>query len=134
MILAATLLESLFEDLLVRIMRAQGATVRLSAAVLDAERSVGQRITKLFPILTTQQFDSAAAAAGQENFPSRWRALRTERNAFIHDATFDEAKESFADKNGHDALALLDEAYAVFIHMNNRFVAKPTRGGNGKTR
>lgn len=131
-ILAATFLESLFEDLLVRIMQAEGASVRLSAAVLDAERSVGQRITKLFPILTGEQFDNAAAAAGHADFPHRWRLLRTERNAFIHDATFEDVKESFAEKNGRDALGLLDEAYAVFIHMNNRFVAKPNRRRSGR--
>ena len=47
-ILVATFLESLMEDMLARIMAAEGASVQLRAAVLDTMRSVGQRIGKLF--------------------------------------------------------------------------------------
>jgi ornithine carbamoyltransferase len=55
-------------------------------------------------------------------------------SAYTMSGAFEDAKESFAEKNGAEALALLDVAYAVFIHMNNRFVAKRQRGGNGKPR
>ena len=74
-------------------MEAQGAGVRLRATVLDTQRSVGQRIGKLFPALTGEQFEDAAAELGFREFPRRWRALRAERNAFIHDSSFEGARE-----------------------------------------
>ena len=122
-ILAATFLESLLEDMLARIMAAEGASVKLRAAVLDTLRSVGQRIGKLFPTLTGEQFEDAAAESGFRDFPHRWRALRAERNAFIHDAAFEGAREQLGDASAKEALELLDEAYALFVRINNRFVA-----------
>jgi hypothetical protein len=122
-ILAATFLESLLEDMLARIMAAEGASVQLRAAVLDTLRSVGQRLGKLFPTLTGVQFEDAAAEAGLPEFPRRWRALRSERNAFIHDAAFEGAREQLGDASAKEALALLDQAYRLFVRINNRFVA-----------
>ena len=122
-ILVATFLESLMEDMLARIMAAEGASVKLRAAVLDTLRSVGQRIGKLFPTLTGEQFEDAAAESGFRDFPHRWRALRAERNAFIHDAAFEGAREQLGDASAKEALELLDEAYALFVRINNRFVA-----------
>ena len=80
-ILVATFLEALLEDMLARIMAAEGASVKLRAAVLDTLRSVGQRLGKLFPTLTGVQFEDAATESGFREFPHRWRALRAERNA-----------------------------------------------------
>jgi hypothetical protein len=122
-ILAATFLESLLEDMLARIMAAEGASVKLRAAVLDTLRSVGQRIGKLFPTLTGVHFEDAANEAGLPEFPRRWRALRAERNAFIHDAAFEGAREELGDASAKEALALLDQAYKLFVRINNRFVA-----------
>jgi hypothetical protein len=122
-ILGATFLEALMEDMLARIMAAEGASVKLRAAVLDTMRSVGQRIGKLFPTLTGTAFEDAAAEAGLPEFPRRWRALRAERNAFIHDATFEGAREELGAQSAEEALVLLDQAYKLFVRINNRFVA-----------
>jgi DNA-directed RNA polymerase subunit RPC12/RpoP len=122
-ILAATFLESLLEDMLARIMATEGASVKLRAAVLDTMRSVGQRIGKLFPTLTGVQFEDAATEAGFERFPRRWRSLRAERNAFIHDATFEGAREELGEASAREAIELLDQAYKLFVRINNRFVA-----------
>jgi hypothetical protein len=122
-ILVATFLETLLEDMLARIMAAEGASVKLRAGVLDTQRSIGQRIGRLFPTLVGEQFEAASAKAGYPEFPRQWRDLRTERNAFIHDAAFDGQRESLSQKNAEDALELLDQAYALFVHINNRFVA-----------
>ena len=122
-ILVATLLESLLEDMLARIMQAEGASMKLSAAVLDTLRSVGQRIGKLFPTLTGVVFEDAAAEAGLPEFPKRWRALRAERNAFIHDAAFEGAREELGEAVAKEATALLDQSYRLFVRINNRFVA-----------
>ena len=75
-ILVATFLETLLEDMLARIMAAEGASVKLRAGVLDTQRSVGQRIGKLFPTLTGEQFEVAAEKASLAEFPQRWRRLR----------------------------------------------------------
>jgi hypothetical protein len=122
-ILVATFLESLMEDMLARIMASEGASVKLRAAVLDTLRSVGQRIGKLFPTLTGVQFEDAAVESGFREFPRRWRALRAERNAFIHDAAFEGTREQLGTASAREALSLLDEAYALFVRINNRFVA-----------
>jgi len=122
-ILVATFLETLLEDMLARIMAAEGASVKLRAGVLDTQRAVGQRIGRLFRTLTGEQFEESAAKAGFSEFPRHWRALRTERNAFIHDAAFDGQRESLSRETAAEALRLLDEAYALFVHINNRFVA-----------
>jgi len=122
-ILVATFLETLLEDMLARIMAAEGASVKLRAGVLETQRSVGQRLSKLFPTLTGVQFEDAAAQAGFSEFPHHWRALRTERNAFIHDAAFDGQRESLSKETAEQSLALLGQAYALFVHINNRFVA-----------
>jgi len=122
-ILVATFLETLLEDMLARIMAAEGASVKLRAGVLDTQRSVGQRIGKLFPTLTGEQFEVAAEKAGLAESPRRWRRLRAERNAFIHDAAFEGERESLSIETAAEALRLLDSAYALFVHINNRFVA-----------
>jgi hypothetical protein len=133
-ILAATFLESLVEDILARIMEAQGAGVRLRATVLDTQRSVGQRIGKLFPALTGEQFEDAAAQLGFREFPRRWRALRAERNAFIHDSSFEGAREELTEATANEAMTLLDQGYRLFVMINNRFVANGRRHGGSGTR
>jgi hypothetical protein len=91
--------------------------------VLDTMRSVGQRIGKLFPTLTGVQFEEAANEAGHHDFPHKWRVLRGERNAFIHDAAFEGTRESLSVQTAHEAISLLDEGYSLFVRINNRFVA-----------
>jgi hypothetical protein len=131
-ILAATFLESLIEDILARIMEAQGATVHLSATVLDTQRAVGQRIGRLFPALTGEQFEDAAAEVGYREFPRRWRVLRAERNAFIHDSSFEGAREELTAETAAEAMDLLGQAYLLFVRINNRFVADGhSRGSKG---
>lgn len=128
-ILGATLLETLLEDILARIMEAHGADKKLTAVVLDAQRSIGQRLGKLFPTLTGEQFEDAAAELGFREFPKRWRRLRTERNAFIHDSTFEGPREQLTKMTSDEAMALLDQAYPLFVRINNRFVADLRNGG-----
>jgi hypothetical protein len=130
-ILVATFLESLLEDMLARIMAAQGATIRLRAAVLDTLRSVGQRLGKLFPTLTGTAFEDAATEAGLPEFPRRWRELRSERNAFIHDASFETAREELGAASAKEAVMLLDQGYKLFVRINNRFVAGVRHRRNG---
>lgn len=122
-ILAATFLESLLEDILARIMESHGADIELRQLVLDTQRSIGQRIGKLFPTLTGNQFEDAAAELGFREFPRRWRSLRSERNAFIHDSTFEGAREELTMETAKEAMVLLDQAYKVFVLINNRYVA-----------
>lgn len=122
-ILAATFLESLLEDMLARIMEAHGTDKSVRELVLDTQRSIGLRIGKLFPSLTGQQFEDAVAELGFRDFPRRWRSLRTERNAFIHDSTFEGAREELNQETASEAMLLLDQAYKVFVLINNRFVA-----------
>ncbi len=129
-ILVATFLETLLEDMLARIMAAEGASVKLRAGVLDTQRSVGLRIGKLFPTLTGEQFEESASKAGCGEFPHKWRSLRTERNAFIHDAAFDGPRESLSVETAAEALHLLDQAYSLFVQINNRFVAGEKQGRN----
>ncbi len=126
-ILAATFLESLLEDILARIMGAQGAETRLIATVLDTQRAVGQRIGRLFPALTGEQFEEAAAAVGFRDFPHRWRVLRAQRNAFIHDSAFEGPQEQLTSAQAREAMVLLDQAYQLFVSLNNRFVAADRR-------
>ena len=127
-ILAATFLETLLEDILDRIMETRGADVAIRAAVLDGQRAVGQRISRLFPMLTGEQFEDAAEEAGFRDFPHRWRELRATRNAFIHDAPYAGARETIDTQMAKQAMVLLDQAYKLFVLINNRFVADPGRG------
>lgn len=122
-ILGATFLETLLEDVLARIMEAHGSDVKVRAVVLDTQRSIGLRLSKLFPALTGTQFEEAAAELGFREFPKRWRRLRTERNAFIHDSAFEEPREELTKTTADEAMTLLDQAYRLFALINNRFVA-----------
>ena len=87
------------------------------------QRSIGVRLSKLFPALTGTQFDDVATEFGYRDFPKRWRRLRTERNAFIHDSAFDEPRQELNRATADEAMALLDAAYRLFALINNRFVA-----------
>ncbi len=126
-ILVATFLETLLEDILSRIMESQGATSRLVETVLDSTRSIGSRLSKIFPTLTGAQFDDVVAESGFREFPRRWRRLRAERNAFIHDSAFEGPKEEITRASAVEAMELLGQAYKVFVHINNRFVVDGPR-------
>jgi hypothetical protein len=127
-ILGATFLETLLEDLLDRIMGAHGADVAVRSMVLDNVRAVGQRIGKLFPQLTGEEFEAAALELGYRDFPKRWRVIRTVRNAFIHDTPYRSVDEALDQSTALRTMELIDQGYALFVSMNNRFVADGRRG------
>jgi rubredoxin len=122
-ILVATFLETILEDILQRIMAGHGADTTIQAAVLDSQRAVGQRIGRLFPALTGSVFEDAADKLGYRDFPHRWRELRATRNAFIHDAPFEPDAELLDRRAADKAMGLLDQSYRLFVGLNNRFVA-----------
>jgi hypothetical protein len=127
-ILSAALLEALLEDILDRIMAAHGADVPMRSTVLDQVRAIGARVGKLFPELTGEEFEAAAAELGYQDFPKRWRKLREVRNAFIHDTPYRDVQRELDQAVAADALDLLDQAYRLFVLLNNRFVADGLKG------
>lgn len=127
-ILSAAMLEALLEDILDRIMAAHGADVAIRGTILDTVRAIGGRIGKLFPELTGVEFEDAAAELGYRDFPKRWRNLRAVRNAFIHDTPYRDVQEELGPGTALEAMHLLDQAYALFVLLNNRFVADGLKG------
>jgi hypothetical protein len=126
-ILAAALLEALLEDILDRIMAAHGADVAIRGTLLDTVRTIGVRISRLFPDLTGSEFEDAAAELGYRDFPKRWRKVRQIRNAFIHDTPYRDIEGSLDSSTAAEAMVLLDQAYTLFVSLNNRFVADGRR-------
>jgi hypothetical protein len=126
-ILAAALLEALLEDILDRIMAAHGADVAIRGTLLDTVRAIGQRISRLFPDLTGTEFEDAAADLGYQDFPKRWRKVRQTRNAFIHDTPYRDVEGDLDESTAAEAMVLLDQAYSLFVSLNNRFVADGRR-------
>jgi len=129
-ILAETFLEALLEDIINRILTAHGADLQIREIVLDGQRAIGGRIGRLFPHLTGESFEDAAAEMGYRDFPKRWRTIRQARNAFIHDSPFNSPRERLDDAMASETMQLLDQAYKLFVLMNNRFVAD---GEHGRT-
>lgn len=127
-ILAETFLEALLEDIINRILTARGADLEIRELVLDGQRAIGARIGRLFPHLTGESFEDAAAEMGFRDFPKRWRKIRQSRNAFIHDSPFNSPQERLDDHMASEAMCLLDQAYKLFVLINNRFVADGDRG------
>lgn len=126
-ILAETFLEAILEDIIDRILGSRGADVTVRAIVLDGQRAIGGRIGRLFPHLTGEEFEDAAAEMGYRDFPRRWRDIRQARNAFIHDSPFNAPQEVLDKHMASEAMCLLDQAYKLFVLMNNRFVADGRR-------
>lgn len=124
-ILAAAFLEAILEDILDRILIARGADAQIRKVVMSGQRSISTRIGRVFPTLTGTEFEEAAAELGYREFPKRWRVLRTARNAFIHDSPFHGVRESLDRQMSHEAMTLLDQAYRLFVLMNNRFAVGP---------
>lgn len=127
-ILGAALLEALLEDILDRIMAAHGADIAVRGTVLDNVRAIGTRIGRLFPQLTGTEFEDAADKLGYRDFPKRWRDLRSQRNAFIHDTPYRDFKEGLDRDVAAETIALLDQAYELFVSLNNEFVADALKG------
>jgi hypothetical protein len=127
-ILGAALLEALLEDILDRIMAAHGADIAVRGTVLDNVRAIGTRIGRLFPQLTGTEFEDAADKLGYRDFPKRWRDLRSQRNAFIHDTPYRDFTEGLTTDVAAETIALLDQAYQLFVSLNNEFVADALKG------
>jgi rubredoxin len=126
-ILAAAMLEALLEDILDRIMATHGADIAIRGTLLDQVRTIGVRISRLFPDLTGVEFEAAAADLGYRDFPKRWRKVRQIRNAFIHDTPYRDIAGSLDETTAAEAMVLLDQAYSLFVSINNRFVADGRR-------
>jgi hypothetical protein len=126
-ILVAAFLEAILEDMIDRMLTVHGADLQVRRAVLDGQRAIGGRIGRLIPQLTGEQFEDIAAELGFRDFPKCWRAMREQRNAFIHDTPFGHAQESLDIHTAEVAMRLLDQAYLLFVLMNNRFVASGTK-------
>ncbi|MBE0417026.1 MAG: hypothetical protein IBX63_04615 [Coriobacteriia bacterium] len=122
-ILVAAFLEAILEDIIDRILAAHGADVTVREVVLDGQRAIGGRIGRLFPHLTGEQFEEAAAELGYSDFPARWREVRAARNAFIHDSPFNAPQETIDASMAKQSMDLLGQAYRLFVLINNRFVA-----------
>ncbi len=122
-ILAETFLEAILEDIIDRILGAHGADVAVRSVVLDGQRAIGARIGRLFPHLVGEEFEEVAHELGYREFPRRWRRLREARNAFIHDSPFRGPQEALDERTAREAMELLDQAYRLFVLINNRFVA-----------
>lgn len=126
-ILVMAFLEAVLEDILDRLMQVHGADLPMRRTLMDMQRSIGARIGKVFPSLAGEEFEDAAAELGYRDFPKRWRHMREARNAFIHDSPFNGSAETLGDDMATDAMELLDQAYELFVLMNNKFVARPHR-------
>jgi hypothetical protein len=126
-ILVAAFLEAILEDILDRILAAHGADVGARRVVMGAQRSISMRIGRVFRELTGHEFGEVAAELGFGDFPHRWRVLREARNSFIHDSPFRGARETLDAHHAEDAMRLLDQAYRLFVLVNNRYVAAVTR-------
>ncbi len=122
-ILVAAFLEAILEDIIDRILVARGADVTVREVVLDGQRAIGGRIGRLFPHLTGEQFEEVAAELGHMDFPARWREVRAARNAFIHDSPFNGPRETIDGAMSELSMDLLDQAYRLFVLINNRFAA-----------
>ena len=128
-ILVAAFLEAILEDMIDRMLSARGAVLQVRRAVLDGTRAIGGRIGRLIPHLTGEEFEEIAAELGFRDFPHRWRNMREQRNAFIHDTPFRDVQETLDARTAAEAMRLLDQAYLLFVLINNRFVAT---GRNGR--
>jgi len=124
-ILAETFLEALLEDILDRMLSVRGADIVVREVVLDGQRAIGARIGRIFPQLSGEEFEKAASELGYHDFPRRWREVRQARNSFIHDAPFQGIRENLDATMAAEAMKLLDQAYVLFVSLNNRFVARP---------
>ncbi len=122
-ILVAAFLEAILEDIIDRILAARGADVMIRSVVLDGQRAIGGRIGRLFPQLVGEQFEEVAEELGYRDFPRRWRDVREARNAFIHDSPFHGPQETLDAETAVEAMRLLDQAYKLFVQINNLFVA-----------
>jgi hypothetical protein len=122
-ILVAAFLEAILEDIIDRILISKGAELPVRRLVLDGERGIGGRLAHVFPKLTGGTFEDIADELGFESFPGAWRAMRKSRNAFIHDSPFHGPQETLDSGLAEQAMTLLDQAYRLFVLVNNRFVA-----------
>ncbi|GAB4278533.1 MAG: hypothetical protein Kow0056_10900 [Coriobacteriia bacterium] len=125
-ILVAAFLEAILEDIIDRILISRGADLPVRRLVLDGERGIGGRLAHTFPKLTGSTFEEIAAELGFEEFPHEWRMMRKSRNAFIHDSPFHGPQETLDSGLAEKAMTLLDQAYRLFVRINNSYaIARP---------
>lgn len=122
-ILVAAFLEAILEDIIDRMLISKGAELPVRRLVLDGERGIGGRLAHVFPKLTGGSFEAVAEELGFGEFPPGWREMRTARNAFIHDSPFHGPRETLDGALAQAAMHLLDQAYVLFVLINNSFVA-----------
>jgi hypothetical protein len=131
-ILVAAFLEAFLEDIIDRLLIAKGAQLPVRRLVLDGERGIGGRLAHVFPRLTGDSFEDVASKLGYQQFPIDWRAMRKSRNAFIHDSPFHGPQETLDSGLAEKAMSLLDQAYVLFVLINNRFVATERAGAHAR--
>jgi hypothetical protein len=127
-ILVAAFLEAVLEDIIDRLLLVRGADIEVRRLLLDGNRAIGARVMRIFPQLTHEDFEEVASELGFREFPKRWHQLRDARNAFIHDSPFHGPQESIDAHLGDEAMALLDQAYDLFVLINNKFVSDSRQG------
>jgi hypothetical protein len=128
-ILVAAFLEAMLEDIIDRMMIAHGADLSVRRLLLDSQRGIGGRLGRVFPALTGQSFEEVAADLGFQDFPGNWREIRKSRNAFIHDSPFHGPQERLDSALAGKSMRLLDQAYRLFVLMNNDHVATARHDG-----
>lgn len=122
-ILVTAFLEAILEDIIDRLLISKGAELAVRRLVLDGERGIGGRLARTFPKLTSGTFEGVADSLGFHEFPIKWRDMRKSRNAFIHDSPFHGPQETLDAEQAEEAMTLLDQAYQLFVLINNEFVA-----------
>jgi hypothetical protein len=122
-ILVAAFLEAMLEDIIDRMMIAHGSDLAIRRLLLDSQRGIGGRLGRIFPALTDRSFEEVAGDLGFQDFPGNWREIRKSRNAFIHDSPFHGPQETLDSALAAKSMRLLDQAYRLFVLMNNEHVA-----------
>lgn len=121
-ILTCTLLEKLFDDLLVLLYTSEGMDH------LKAERKVGRlrgfdERSKTFQSSTGLSLKDAIGQYSIPNFFSDWGEVRDRRNKFLHGNPF-----SIGVPTTEKAFNLAQNAFSLFAHLQNLFCVRRTLG------
>jgi hypothetical protein len=115
-LLAATMLEKLFDQLLTRVFVRSGKDSENARKAVKAIRGHPNR-EKLFAELTGVGFEEAILKSGTAHFHSSWQEIRVVRNKFMHELPF-AIHASHAEK----AFGLAREAFRVFAQLHNQLL------------